>query len=435
MFLQKCRFHNRPFVFCWFFGVWVDRRKANQQEEATMKPAFIKANLITMTFGIMMAGVSAQDAQGQSIVGTCVKGTQYPTIQAAVNATPSGAIIKVCPGGFPEQVVIEKPLTLEGMIAQGTEGALILPPSGGLVPTDPTNPSYALQILVTNTTGVTISNLIVDAANNTAACTAGQITGILFHNASGTVQKVSVRNQVANGAAPSQCSGYGLYALNDSSQQPNTVTLQNSDFRNQASWGITGEGAGLTLNTLNNFVSGPDNWPNSSIGIVYFGALSGTVQGNTVVNEVSTLPVVANLTQNSMGIAMACSNASVTGNMVSDTQLGLYIGCPFLNSFASNETVTQNKVFETRLGYGIYVNSNGNSITNNVIVGSGSAGILLDSKIGALGNTVSGNTITEACIGIDLTAAMGTNKLSNNTFNAVYVPTQKNAPACGPIFQ
>jgi hypothetical protein len=69
-----------------------------------------------------------------------------------------------------------------------------------------------------------------------------------------------------------------------------------------------------------------------------------------------------------------------------------------------------------------------------MVIGSSSAGILLDSKLGANGNTVSGNTITEACIGIDTTGAMGTNKLSTNTFNAVYVPTQKNAPACGPIF-
>jgi parallel beta-helix repeat protein len=69
-----------------------------------------------------------------------------------------------------------------------------------------------------------------------------------------------------------------------------------------------------------------------------------------------------------------------------------------------------------------------------VIVGSSSSGILIDSNLGANGNAVSGNTITEACTGIDLTGTMGTNKLSNNTFNAVKIPTLKNSPGCGPMF-
>jgi nitrous oxidase accessory protein NosD len=74
-----------------------------------------------------------------------------------VNAAPSGSVIKVCPGGYPEQVVIDKPLTLEGFITAGTEGAFILPPAGGIVQND--NP-YSAQVLVQNTTGVTITNLI-----------------------------------------------------------------------------------------------------------------------------------------------------------------------------------------------------------------------------------------------------------------------------------
>ena len=45
--------------------------------------------------GIILAGVSARDAHAQGVVGTCIQGTQYPAIQAAVNAAPSGAVIKV----------------------------------------------------------------------------------------------------------------------------------------------------------------------------------------------------------------------------------------------------------------------------------------------------------------------------------------------------
>ena len=51
----------------------------------------------------------------------------------------------------------------------------------------------------------------------------------------------------------------------------------------------------------------------------------------------------------------------------------------------------------------------------------------------ASGNTVSGNSITEACAGI-LTTGTATNTVSANSFNAVDGPTQ-NGGTCGPLFQ
>src|SRR5208283_915316 len=53
----------------------------------------------------------------------------YQTIQAAVNAVPSGSTIEVCPGTYPEQVVISKPLTLTG--AASNAEVLIQIPAGG----------------------------------------------------------------------------------------------------------------------------------------------------------------------------------------------------------------------------------------------------------------------------------------------------------------
>ena len=153
----------------------------------------VKTKMAAVLLGMALAGASSL-AKAQIIVGTCAAGTQYSTIQAAVNAAPSGSTIKVCPSGYPEQVVIEKPLTLQGMIAQGTEGALLLQPSAGFVNSDTTQ--WGAQILVKNTTGVTISNLIVDGTSTTRACASPNLAGISFHNASGTVNKVSVRNQV-----------------------------------------------------------------------------------------------------------------------------------------------------------------------------------------------------------------------------------------------
>ena len=67
-------------------------------------------------------------------VGTCRSGlVTFSTIQSAVNASPAGATILVCPGTYPEQAVVNKPLTLRG-VQSGTLGAaVIVAPPGGIV--------------------------------------------------------------------------------------------------------------------------------------------------------------------------------------------------------------------------------------------------------------------------------------------------------------
>ena len=58
---------------------------------------------------------------------------QFATIQAAVNASPAGSRILVCPGTYAEQVEITKPLTLIG-VASGNRGvAVVVPPPSGLI--------------------------------------------------------------------------------------------------------------------------------------------------------------------------------------------------------------------------------------------------------------------------------------------------------------
>jgi hypothetical protein len=375
-----------------------------------------------LVLGLALAAFSARPAKAGIVVGQCIAGTQFKTIQEAVNAAPSGAVVKVCPGGYSEQITITKPVTLEGFISQGALGALILPPSTGFVQNDVSG--YAAQILVENTAKVTITNLIVDAANNNLAVCHPNIIGILFHNASGTVNKMAVRNQFASNES-SACDAYGVFALDDN-QQAQTVTVENTDVRNSGYWGITGQGPGLTMSTVNNFVAGPSNALGFTAGIVYWLGAAGTIQGNTVVNEV--LPNNTDPMNGSIGIAVACSKATVSGNTVSDTQTGIYVACPIASSYASNSTVTQNKVFFTKLGDAVYVGSSGNTITNNMLIGSTQSAIHFDATNGGTGNTATGNTITEGCSGI-LTSGTGSNKATSNTFNNVFTNVL-NATGC-----
>src|ERR1700678_1669500 len=49
------------------------------------------------------------------IVGTCKSGTQFSTIQSALDASPAPNTVEVCPGQYNEQITITKPVTLEGI--------------------------------------------------------------------------------------------------------------------------------------------------------------------------------------------------------------------------------------------------------------------------------------------------------------------------------
>jgi parallel beta-helix repeat protein len=66
-------------------------------------------------------------------------------------------------------------------------------------------------------------------------------------------------------------------------------------------------------------------------------------------------------------------------------------------------------VSNTHLGDGIDLCSNGSSVTGNVVFSSGQAGIHLDSSCGSTGNnnSVSKNTVNEACAGILLGSGTG----------------------------
>src|SRR6202162_5946177 len=103
-------------------------------------------------------------------VGTCKAGS-FPTIGAAVAAAPSGATILVCPGIYPEQVTITKPLTVEGIQSNNHDAAIITGTSkvnahdfDTPLPAPP-QPIIA-QVLVQNTSNVNLINLTADGSSN-----------------------------------------------------------------------------------------------------------------------------------------------------------------------------------------------------------------------------------------------------------------------------
>jgi hypothetical protein len=253
-------------------------------------------------YAILVASIcfAAQAAQAATlIVGTCRAGRSFTTIQAAVTAAPSGSTIDVCPGIYPEQVMIEaKTLTLVGVLSGTNDAAVLVPPAGGLIMNGTRIGGHAVaaQIFVQDSTGVTISHLTVDGNGNALiGCNTGPI-GIYFKNSSGRIIDSVARNQILDTRDQGCQVGLGIDV--ESSLGNPAVTVSNNSVHNYQKNGITaggpGTGAGPAMTVTNNTVVGIGATALIAQNGIQLGfGATGRVTGNTVADDIYTGPSAA----------------------------------------------------------------------------------------------------------------------------------------------
>jgi len=184
------------------------------------------------------ACLSVQTASASAVVvGTCKNLVTFSTIQAAVNAVPSGSTVNVCPGTYAEQVTITKKLILTGVQAGTGDASVIVPPSGGLVQngSDIFGNPVAAQIFVASTSGaVTVSHLTVDGTgNNLSGCGAPTLEGIYFQNTAGTISGNTVRNQFQTDYADFGGCQNGLAINVESVTSSNSISIASNSVRSR----------------------------------------------------------------------------------------------------------------------------------------------------------------------------------------------------------
>jgi hypothetical protein len=183
--------------------------------------------------------------------GTPCPNRQYNTIGAAISAAQSGDTVQICPALYPEQLLITKPLTIQGITQQGVGRVLIEPPTltDTVLPAPAGDLGFMAVISVVNTTGVSIANLAIDASKNTVAgCTPG-LAGIHFFNASGSVEGNAISGTALN--PQTGCTtlfpgnGAGVQADQNDTNSHQIIVLNNSihDFGRN---GVLVSGAGET---------------------------------------------------------------------------------------------------------------------------------------------------------------------------------------------
>ncbi len=367
---------------------------------------------------VFLIGASLNVFAANTTVGLCPgPGFHYTTIGAALLHTSVGGTVGICPGTYPEQVLVNFSVTLKGVAASGTDAAVIVPPVGGLVPNttdvDTGNP-IAAQLLVQNTSGVSISNITVDGTGNGIAACSPDIQGILFQNASGTLDHVAVRNQTPAPADGGCQIGEGIY-VQTAAGFTSSLTVENSSVHNYNKNGITGNDPNTTLIATGNYVQGAGVVPVGGAaqnGIqLGFGA-TGKINSNVVIDNIYGDATIAASADILLYDTAEDTAITVNSNTLGNSQLPIGLETDFAygsGEYGDGVYVEGNKIMGTSVYDAIDLCTNGNIVTGNTIFNSAESGIHLDASCGTYysgpatgnNNTVTGNTIVEsACAGI-----------------------------------
>jgi parallel beta-helix repeat protein len=356
---------------------------------------------------VVLSGLLGQSLASNTVAvgpSTC-KSTlkHYSTIQSAVSSVPWGTIVMVCPGSYPEQVIINQPLTLEGVTDGVGNAAIITVPGGGLVQNGTSNGfgPVTVQLLVQNTVGVIIKNLVVDG--NGGNCPAGSNRNIgigVFDVGSAndgttaaTIEDVVVRNDTT-------CFGDGILA--DTSY----ATITNSEIHdvNQTAIDAYSGKYSITNNSIQR---------DTAFGIVlYYNANGSVVSGN-------------NVSEGWSGILSEGPNvgATITKNTVlNNSYVGVWV------YFSNNQTVTNNVVTHSSWTLVVEGGTN-NTAQNNKLSDAFYDGILDEISFG--GNNITKNTVNEAQFGIFADGSTSGDTLVPNTFYNT-VNTIDPGPVTGP---
>ena len=304
-------------------------------------------------------------------MGDCKAGS-FPTITAALAATPRPNVVKVCPGTYNEQVNITYAVTLEGIISGNGGDAIIASPPNGLVVNarDDLGDPIAAQVYVEVSPGpISISDITLDAANN-AVQSPAYVVGIFFQNSSGTVNHVATRNQMGGDG------GVGIW-IEGGLLLP-AVTVENSSIHSFDDIGI---------------------WTQTNAAA---SELTATIKGNDV-NGGFGSGVIANF-----DIAMGPgATTTVSDNHLAGGVTGVIAAESATGSILSNTLITNSTA--------IAINGGGVSVTSNNIFLSSIEGIVLYS---ALLPAIRGNTIAGCPIGIELNGFADGNAHSNTIMDA-----------------
>jgi hypothetical protein len=328
----------------------------------------------------------------------------YSSIQTAVDSVPIGSTIEVCPGVYPEQVTINKNITLKGVPDKNssTDAAVIAVPPGTMntIADVEGGQPIAAQLAVLNGATVALSNITVDGSGNNIQSCAIDLVGVLFQNSSGSLKQSSVVNQILPPDYVGCQGGLAVFAQTDGTHSA-SVTISGNDIANFDKNGITVDNTGLNATISDNTVTGigaTDLIAQNGIQVSY--GAGGSVTNNRVADS-----VYSPNTYGSSGILVYLSSGvTVTGNTITNTQYAVAVVGDGAGT-GDHATIDSNAISRTVFWDAIDLcASSNNTVSSNDIRGTGEAAIHVEGSTfcgsASTGNTLSKNAINAACAGV-----------------------------------
>jgi hypothetical protein len=311
----------------------------------------------------------------------------FTHIQDAINAAAAGDRIRVCKGTYAEQLTIQKSLMLDA-----DSGAILMPGAmhQNTVSLFDSAP-IAAAVLVQNASDVRVKGLIVDGANNGISACAPDLEGITFQNASGSIERVAVRNfKLGRGLEGCQ-SGTGIF-VQSGGGATSSVEISDCTVHDYQKNGITADEIGTNASIEHNVVTGlgPTTGAAQNGIQIGFGA-EGVIERNLVTNNIwSPCNVAATCQFVATNILVAQSDGvEVSRNRAGISQVAIFVA-------GNNARVLRNETFAAFVFDGVRIEGNQAHVRDNHVFNGAEAGIFLLGN----NNVVKENVITEAPIGI-----------------------------------
>jgi len=314
----------------------------------------------------------------------------YHNINEALAFAEAGDEIQVCPGLYPEQVVLTKPLTLRGLPV-GSQKAVIQPTA--LLATRPSTMGGKLVTagIIVDAPRVVLDSLVLDMSLSNATGCAPAVAGIYLRNASGVVENVTESGALP-ATTPDCDSGVGM--LIEGGQAGDifghplfgkaVVAVRDSSFTNNSKGGMVFLGSRAIIKVSGTQVLGTGPAATVQNGIEFGLGARGRMQ-EVQVRDFQTTTVGKTAT----GVLLfGAAKVRIRRSTITDAQTGVFV----VGNFA--------RVLDTQLGDitsdAIVLLGKKNRVLSALIDVSSVSGVFIDGDR----NTVRGGNMTDMPVGV-----------------------------------
>ena len=335
----------------------------------------------------------------------------FTRIQDAIDAASPGDEIHICKGIYAEQIKIGKPLDIDA-----DNGAVLMPSAMQANTTSLFDAApIATALLVAGTTGVSISGLTVDGANNGISQCAPDLIGILFQNASGALARIAVRNFKLAASLNGCQSGTAVF-VQSGNGGASKVEIDHCTVHDFQKNGITADEKGTVAIIRRNVVTGIGATAGAAQNGVQIGfGAAGSILENVVTNNVwAPCTAIATCTAVATNILVTQSdNVEVSGNTAGISQVNIFV-------HGNNAAIDRNETFAAVVFDGIRVHGDQSRARQNHVLNGAESGIFLSGN----NNVVTDNVITEAAVGVLKETGSSGNIIAGNRFFNTPAPVQ-----------